>query len=453
MNPENKLKLLVVEDDPLFGGVLLDVLEDAGYSARLAKSGGEALEAAVEDNFDLVLQDLNLPDSNGLDVLREILTIQPHCGSLVMTAYGSVDAAVEAIKLGAFDFLTKPFTMDALFQKISGFLELRQVQRSHGNPGGKGGSRSRIVTKSPAMMDVMKTVSLTAGSAAPVLIEGESGTGKELIAEAFHDGGARPDGPFIKVNCAAIPENLLESELFGVEKGAFTGADRSRAGLIEMASGGTLFLDEIGELPLHLQGKLLRVLEEKQISRLGATSFKQLDFRLVTATNRSLAEMVREETFRRDLYFRINVIHITLPPLRERKEDILLLLVHFLDKLFERNPLGKPTFSPEALELLIGYNYPGNIRELQNIVEMISLFHPGKVILKRHLPPELQKTYVAGSNFESFSLGKPLKEAVAEYEKKYIGRIVSQAGGQKAEAARILGISRKALWEKLNKIH
>jgi len=264
----SRVKLLVVEDDPLFGGALKEVITGAGYDLRLAVSGADALAAVAEESFDLVIQDIKLPDANGIDILREILFRQPHCGSLVMTGYGTIEDAVTAMKLGAFDFLTKPFPMELLFLKIESFLELKRLGQelpAHGELN----AFPEITTRSPAMLAALEMAAKVAQTSTSILLHGESGTGKELVAEAIHRLSPRHDGPFIAVNCAAIPATLIESELFGVERGAYTGADKGRSGYIEMAAGGTLFLDEIGELPLELQGKLLRVLQEKGVARVG----------------------------------------------------------------------------------------------------------------------------------------------------------------------------------------
>lgn len=443
------VKLLVVEDDPLFGAALKEVITGAGYELRLAANGAEALAAAAEESFDLVLQDIKLPDANGLDVLREILSRQPHCGSLVMTGYGSIEDAVTAMKLGAFDFLTKPFPMETLFLKIESFLELKRMGRVTSRPKNVS-AFPEITTRSPAMLAALEIAAKVAQTPASILLYGESGTGKELVASAVHRLSPRRQGPFVAVNCAAIPATLIESELFGVEKGAFTGADKGRAGYIEMAAGGTLFLDEIGELPLDLQGKLLRVLQEKGVARVGGTSFRSMDFRLVSATNRDLSDLAKRKEFREDLLYRINVVQVRLPPLRERREDIPLLLATFLDR-FCPAPSAKPEITPDALEILSHYSYPGNIRELRNIVERISLLHPGEKVNSHHLPPELQSHGLIGSTFETFAVGRPLKEAVTEYEKRYIEKVVDYAGGHKTLAAKMLGLSRKVLWEKLKK--
>lgn len=446
----DKVKLLIVEDDPLFGGALKEVLEGAGYQLRLAASGADALEAVAEESFDMVVQDIKLPDANGLDVLSEIMSRQPHCGSLVMTGYGTIEAAVKAMKLGAFDFLTKPFPMETLLLKIESFLELKSMGKQIGRHPEEKSPFSGIITRCPAMLAALEIAAKVANTPTPVLVQGESGTGKELVAKAIHEASPRREGPFIQVNCAAIPQYLMESELFGVEKGAYTGADKGRPGYIEMAVGGTLFLDEIGELPIDLQVKLLRVLEERGAARVGGTAFKSLDFRLVCATNRNLSDMVKRGEFRKDLFFRINVVLVNLPPLRERKEDIPLLIASFLDRVCP-NEADKPEFTPQVLDMLCQYGYPGNIRELKNIVERMTLLHPGAKLHMHHLPPEIQTPGVIGSTFEAFEVGKPLKEAVIEYERKYIEKVLHYAGGRKTLAAKMLGLSRKVVWEKLKR--
>ncbi|PKN12851.1 MAG: sigma-54-dependent Fis family transcriptional regulator [Deltaproteobacteria bacterium HGW-Deltaproteobacteria-4] len=443
----HNVRLLLVEDDPLFGKALQEVITGAGYNLRLAVNGAEALAVAAEESFDLVIQDIKLPDANGLDILREILFRQPHCGALVMTGYGTIDDAVKAMKLGAFDFLTKPFPMEVLFLKIESFLEMKGIDDKNG-PQKKSSAFNNIITRSPAMLAALEIAAKVAKMSTSILLQGESGTGKELVAAAIHQLSPRQKGPFVAVNCAAIPATLIESELFGVEKGAFTGADKGRAGYIEKAVDGTLFLDEIGELPLSLQGKLLRVLEEKGVARVGGTQVRSLDFRLICATNRNLHGMAKRREFREDLLYRINVVPVRLPPLRERSEDIPLLIARFLDQ-FSADPSARPELMPDALEILSCYSYPGNIRELKNIMEMISLLYPGEKINAYRLPGELQSPGVIGSTFEQFSVGRPLKEAVTEYEKRYIEKVVDYTGGHKTLAAKMLGLSRKVLWEKL----
>ncbi len=441
------LKLLVVEDDPLFGGAIVEALQDAGAVTRLATCGAEALEASLEETFDLVLQDIRLPDANGLEILRGILQKQPHASALVMTGYATVDSAVEAMKIGAFDFLTKPFPMEILLLKLHKVLEFKQMEKEINLLRSNGGHT--IISRSPAMAKLMEMATAVASTDASILLLGESGTGKELLTDFIHSKSRRFDKPCIKVNCAAIPDTLLESELFGVERGAFTGADRSRKGYIEAADGGTLFLDEIGDLPLHLQGKLLRILEEKKVSRVGGTKPYQANFRLISATNCDLKEMVREKSFREDLYFRLNVVPLGILPLRERREDIPLLIAHFQEVFSAKEGGEKVTFSPEALEILSRYDYPGNIRELKNMVEHLMILYPGRAIHPRHLPSLLQKDLKAGELFEQFSVDRPLREAVHEFEQRYIAKVLKNTGGNKSVAARILGLSRKVLWEKL----
>jgi len=445
-----KAKLLMVEDDRLLGDLLREALEEAGYQVRLARNGAEALEAVAEESFDLVLQDIQLPDANGLDVLEEILNRQPHWKALVMTAYATVDKAIKAMKIGAFDFLVKPFSMDVLFMKLQKVLEFRQMEKEIEALRG-GGEDGPLVSRSPAMAELQAMVKVVAPTDAAVLLLGESGTGKELLTDMIHGLSRRARKPCVKINCAAIPENLVESEFFGVERGAFTGADRSRQGYLEMASGGTLFLDEIGDLPLPMQGKLLRVLQEKTSSRVGGSQERSVDFRLIAATNCNLREMVAQKSFREDLFYRINVMPMTIPPLRERREDIPLLIACFQKRLAQAGVGGEVAFAPEALELLHHYDYPGNVRELKNIVEQLTIRFPGETVKARQIPVSLQKDSLVGSVFESFSVDKPLREAVVEFEERYIAKVLKGTGGNKTHAARVLGLSRQMLWEKIRR--
>lgn len=445
------LKVLIVEDDPLFGDSLREAVEGKGYLVRLATSGAAALEATSEEGFDLLLQDVKLPDADGLDILREIFARQPHCQALVMTGHASIELAVEAMKVGAFDFISKPFPMEVLFLKIERALDIRQLEQEVSMLRDAQNPLRRIVSRSPAMSSLLDKVKTVAATGTTVLLQGESGTGKEILAETIHALSPRNKGPFVAVNCAAIPESLFESELFGVERGAFTGADRSRAGYIEAATGGSLFLDEIGEMPLSVQGKLLRVLEERAVIRVGNTARRAVDIRLVAATNRDLRTMIERRHFREDLFYRINVVSFAIPPLRERREDLPLLVSHFQEQFNQSGAGGRLRFSPEALELLTSYDYPGNVRELRNILEKLLLFHGNEMIRRRHLPLEMQTPGYIGKHFETIEVGKPLKEAVAEFEQKYIGKVLRSVGGQKALSARILGVSRKVLWEKLSR--
>jgi len=442
-----KAKLLMVEDDHLLGDLMRESLEEEGYQVRLARNGAQALEAVTEESFDLVLQDIQLPDADGLDILDQILHRQPHWKALVMTAHATVDKAVRAMKIGAFDFLIKPFSMDVLFMKLDKVLEFRQLEKEIEALRG-GGEEGSLVSRSPAMAHLLDMVRAAAPTDATVLLLGESGTGKELLCDMVHALSMRRRKRCVKINCAAIPETLMESELFGVERGAFTGADRSRQGYVEMAAGGTLFLDEIGDLPLSMQGKFLRVLQEKKAYRVGGTKECATDFRLVAATNCNLREMVEQRKFREDLFYRINVMPVTIPPLRERREDIPLLIASFQKRLLQADVGRQVDFTPEALEILHHYDYPGNVRELKNIVEQLTIRYPGESIRARQIPVSLHKDSWLGSVFESFTVDKPLREAVAEFEARYIEKVLAGTGGNKSRAARILGLSRQMLWEK-----
>lgn len=442
------VRLLLVEDDPLLGESLHEALSKKGYQTRLAASGAAALSVCSDESFDLVLQDVRLPDADGLDVLGHILTKQPRCQALVMTGQGTVEMAVRAMKLGAFDFITKPFPVDVLMLKLERLLEFRSLEKQLALLTGSSAACARFITRSPAMRSVLDTIAIAAASEASMLLCGESGTGKELLAETIHSGSSRAAGPLVKVNCAAIPETLIEAELFGVEKGAYTGADRSRPGYLEAACGGTLFLDEVGELSLPVQAKLLRVLEGRVSTRVGGVTPCNLDFRLVCATNRDLRGMIATGLFREDLFYRLNVICLTVPSLRERREDIPLLIAHFID-CHARDEQKRINLAPDALEALLRLPYPGNVRELSNIIEHLSLLYPDQTIHERHLPIISAADPHLGTQFEKFTIGMPLKTATAEFERRYIDKVLSAAGGQKGRAATILGISRKALWERL----
>lgn len=445
------VKLLLVEDDPLLGEALHEALCRKGYQARLVTSGAEALSVSSDDSFDLVLQDVRLPDANGLDILSEILAGQPHCLALVMTGQATVEMAVRAMKLGVFDFITKPFPVDVLLLKLERLLEFRSIEKQLADLTGKSGPKTRIITRSPAMQAVLDTIAVVAASEASVLLTGESGTGKELLTEMLHAMSLRSSGPLVRVNCAAIPETLIEAELFGVEKGAYTGAETSRPGYLEFAHGGTLFLDEIGELAPAVQAKLLRVLGERTATRVGGTSLYDLDFRLVCATNRDLRAMVAEQEFREDLYYRLNVISLHVPPLRERREDIPLLVAHYIDR-FAKDRQSRIRLTPEALESLLLLPWHGNVRELANLIEQLSLLYSGQQIYQRHIPRSETGGQQLGTIFEKITVGKPLKEAVAEFERRYIQRALDSTGGRKSRAAEILGLSRQALWDKLREI-
>ncbi len=444
------IKVLLVDDEPLLGKPLQRALEGNGFKVRLAVSGAEALEAINQERFDVLLEDLRLPDADGMDIMKEVLRKNSHCKALVITGHGTIKIAVEAMKNGAMDFVTKPFSMDSLLTKLKRCTEIKLLEQELDETVPDDISNG-IWGHSPPIMDMLKVTRLVATTDSTVLITGESGTGKELLAQYIHDHSPRRTKACIQVNCAAIPINLFEGELFGVERGAYTDAHCSRAGYLQAAEGGTLFLDEIAELPLAVQAKLLRALDEKTIYRVGGNKSYRVDFRLIAATNRNLHHMVGEGLFRNDLFFRLNVVPITMPPLRERKEDIPLLMALF-QKRFQKAGKGSGvSFSPEALESLCDYHYPGNVRELKNLIEHLCTIYPGETIKKRHLMATMYDSNLVGQVFESFSIGKPLKEVVAEFERKYIHKVMESVGGHKARCAHILGLSRKVLWERIKK--
>ncbi len=462
--PEERT-VLVVDDEANMRKVLSAHLRRDGFRVLTANDGQEALELMSHGPVDVVLSDLRMPRLDGLGLLRALNEHHPALPVVLLTAHGTVDTAVDAMKLGAFDYLTKPFDRDELrvvIRKASAASELRSTEPEP-EPHGRYG----MIGRSGALEDVFKTIDKVAFSPSTVLIVGESGTGKELIASAIHKNSERHDKPYIRINCAAIPRDLIESELFGYERGAFTGAVTSKPGRFELADGGTLFLDEIGTIPLEMQVKLLRVLQEHEFERVGGVSTTRVDVRLVAATNVDLSAEVGAGRFREDLYYRLNVVPIHLPPLRERREDVELLVSHFVDKYRER--LNKPVseVSPEALESLVRYDWPGNVRELENVMERAVLFAEGSRITVDALPnafrpnafrPESEPESAAAfaPKLEPVPEGHPvgpLKDIVRQHtetlEKELISRALEETGGNVTQAARRLEISRKSLQNKM----
>lgn len=442
-------KILIIEDEGSQRMLLREFLEERGYTVDEAETGEEGIKKVKKMAFDVVLIDIRLPDISGIEVLKEIRKINLEIKAIMITAFQDVKLVVESLKNGAFNYLVKPINLEELLINIRKAQEnlrlerevkvLRTIVRPERLKG--------IVAESYAMKQVADIAIRVAGSSSTVLITGESGTGKELIARLIHEKSQRKNGPFVAVNLAAIPESLIESELFGYEKGAFTGADREKPGLIERAHGGTLFLDEIGELPLPLQVKLLRVIEEKEIQRLGGLKPKKVDFRLLTATNRDLEEMVKAGTFRDDLFYRINVIHIHIPSLRERKEDIPYLLEHFLKIYSAREAKKIKGFTREAYELLLRYHYPGNVRELENIVERAVVLSQGEYITTEELPLSLRKE-IFPQEQEFLSLD----ERIEAIERSIILEALKRNNWVKTRAARELGISERVLRYRIQKL-
>ncbi|MBW2064049.1 MAG: sigma-54-dependent Fis family transcriptional regulator [Deltaproteobacteria bacterium] len=446
-----KNTILVVDDDPAHRTMLRTLLTGWDYQVTEADDGSTAIERVREQAFDLILMDIRMIKISGLQALAEIKAFNPAIPVIIMTAYSSVETAVEALKKGAYDYLTKPLDFDELrliIDRAMDHRKLKEENRLLRESLGSHFDRQNIIGRSAAMSSLLKTVAQVAPTEATVLLKGESGTGKELIAGAIHFNSLRKDGPFVKLNCAAITETLLESELFGHERGAFTGAHRRKEGRFVQAHGGTLFLDEISEMSLSMQVKLLRVLQEREITRVGGEDVIKVDVRIIAATNKDLMEEMAAGRFREDLYYRLNVVTLTVPPLRERKEDIPLLAQHFLHMFAERNRKQIKGFTPQAMDWLLKYDWPGNVRELMNAVERGVVLSRSDYLDIQDLPLDIQNRPGDGSVREDLPLGDlPLEEV----EKATILKTLELARGNKSEAARRLGITRRTLHKKLKK--
>jgi DNA-binding NtrC family response regulator len=447
-----KLSTLVVEDGQSQREILRDFLSDEGYDVVEAENGDKAIEAVKNGYFDLVLLDYKMPEKDGMTVLEEVKDINTEIDVIMMTAYGSVDTAVRAMKAGAADYIIKPIELDELRILIGRIAERRTLRKENEilreELRGKGVTTDQIIFKSAAMSEVVNLSGRVANSSATVLIQGESGTGKELLARLIHNLSPRSERPMIVVNCAALSENLLESELFGHEKGAFTGASRRRIGRFEEADGGTLFLDEIGELSPAVQVKLLRFLQEREFQRVGGNRTIRSDIRIISATNRNLQGEVKDGTFREDLYYRLNVVTIAVPPLRERKEDLSPLIDHFLRRFAIENGKEIQGISSDARDLLLRYDYPGNVRELENIIERAVVITRGPVITSRDLPFSRNSIHLHMSEVKTW---RSLKESVEDLECKMIQRALEETANHQTKAANLLGISERMLRYKLKK--
>lgn len=426
------LRVLVVDDEPSVCRSLSMVLERFGFEVTTAQDGHEALRRFRRELQDLVIADLKMPGMTGLDLLREIKRTSPGTPVVLLTAFGTVETAVQAMKEGAFDFLQKPFDVEQLKDVVSRALRPREDQ----------GVERPIIARSQRMLELLDMAREAAQSVAPVLITGESGTGKELLARYIHAQGPRREGPFVAVNCAAIPEGLLESELFGYERGAFTGAVGQKKGKFELAHKGTLLLDEVSEMPVALQAKLLRVLQEGEVDRIGGARPVKVDVRPIATSNRDLPQRIKEGKFREDLYFRLNVIHLHVPPLRERREDIPLLARYFLEKYAAAN--GRPVreLSAKAVKALLDYHWPGNVRELENVIHRAVLFSRGERIEEKDL--KLEAGAIAAEGPSPF-----LDLNLREVEKKLVLLALERAGGNRTEAAKLLGVSVRTVRNKI----
>ncbi|MCA9671145.1 MAG: sigma-54-dependent Fis family transcriptional regulator [Myxococcales bacterium] len=441
--------VLVVEDDAAMRELVVESLADEGYEVLSAGGGREGVKKVRQHHVDLVVTDLRMPDMEGLDMVRELRTLEGTPAVITVTAFGSVDTAIKAMKLGAFDYITKPFEIDQLLIAVDRALRDRQlhdeVKRLREEVRDRYGW-GNIIGRSQAMNEVFELIRRVADSPVTVLITGESGTGKELVARALHYSSYRKDGPFVAVNCAAIPSQLLESELFGYKRGAFTDAHADRKGMLVEASGGTIFLDEIGELPSHLQAKLLRVLQEREVKPLGATKPVSIDVRFISATNRALEEMLGSGDFRQDLYYRLNVVQIGLPPLRDRPDDILPLASHLLERAAERAGKTAGGIAPDAAKVLLAYQWPGNVRELENVIERAVALSQNERIQLGDLPRQL----VERPAEDLLSGASARRLTLAELEQQYIVRVLAEEEGNKTRAAQRLGLDRKTLYRKLD---
>jgi DNA-binding NtrC family response regulator len=450
------ITIMVIDDEPLMRMTIQDALVAEGYKVVTAETGENGLTFFREKQTDMVITDLKLPDMDGIQILREVKTFSPETQVILITAYGSIDSAVTAMKEGASDYLTKPFSIDELLLIIRRILRIRELEEENLSLRKKVEERyglEGLVGRSPQMLKIYDLIETVSQTDTTVLVYGESGTGKELVANAIHLRSPRKRNPFVKVNCAALPETLLESELFGHEKGAFTGALKQRKGRFEMADRGTLFLDEIGDISPAVQVKLLRVLQEREFERVGGNETLSVDVRLVCATQRDLKEAIRRGAFREDLYYRLNVVSIHLPPLRERREDIFLLADHFIKKYSEKMGKEITGFSEDAKTLLLRYSFPGNIRELENMIERAIALIKGKIIQAEDLPEEVcGGTSRIQTICEKVRASKPLGQAVNLFEKEYIQSVLESTKGKKGQAAEILGVSRKTLWEKIKEL-
>ena len=445
----NRFHILVVDDEPVQREMIGGFLKKQGFEVIAADSAERALEFFRQDAFDLVLTDQKMADMSGLELLQAVHTINPETPVILITAFGTIEAAVAALKHGAIDYLTKPLNLDELLYRIRQVSDRYRIINENRELREALQDRHRIegiIGESGPMLEVLSIVRRVAPSEATVLIRGESGTGKELIAKAIHFGSPRARGPLVKVNCAALPEALLESELFGHEKGAFTGALSSRQGRFELANGGTIFLDEIGDLPLHLQAKLLRVLQEREFEKVGSSRPVRVNVRIMAASHRPLEDLIKAGQLREDLYYRLNVVTIFIPPLRERRSDVALLLDHFLRQYAEKNGKTIRGLTPEGRDILLRYDYPGNVRELENIIERAVVLTRDDVIGSGDLPLTVQELEVADGDRET-----NLTVAVEALERRMIRDALARSDGIQTRAAELLGMGERALRYKLIK--
>ena len=453
-----KQRILVVDDEESIREFLEIMLRKEGYEVTTAEDGAAALEVVKKKSFDLIISDLQMPNKTGLELLRDVRDIAPATVFMMITAFGTTETAVEAMKMGAYDYITKPFKIDEVRINIANALRSQHLEtenRSLKRVLEQEYSFQNLVGNSDPMHKVFDMIKRVSQAPTNVMITGESGTGKEVIAKAIHFNGPLKDKPFIPINCGAIPENLMESEMFGHKKGSFTGAVSDKVGLFEAADGGTIFLDEVGELPLTIQVKLLRAIQERIIRKVGAVDDTSINVRIIAATNRNLEDMVEEQTFRQDLYYRLNVINITAPALRERKDDIPLLANFFLKKFNERLGKNISGISVEAMESMKKYNYPGNVRELENVIERTVALESGATILPESLPPFVNtpngRKMAGAGEIEIGDDGIDLDKVVGQIEKELLVKAIHAANGVKKKAAKLLNITFRSMRYRVEK--
>jgi len=444
--------ILVIDDESIQREILAGYLKKKGYKIFSASSGEEGITIVKNNLIDIVLSDFKMPDKTGFEVLEEIKLLNPEINFIMITAYGTIQNAVQAMKTGAYDYLSKPVDLDELDLMLERIFEHQKLKSENVYLKTQLQEKykiSSLITHSPKMEEVLSIAARVAGSKATVLITGENGTGKEVLAKAIHYISPRKDGPFVPVNIPALSESLLESELFGHEKGAFTGAEKMRIGRFETADKGTIFLDEIGDIPLSIQVKLLRVLQEHQIERVGGTSHLEIDVRIIAATNQNLEKKILDGTFREDLFYRLNIVAVKIPPLRDRREDILPLTEYFMEKYRVENNKEKFELSKETADILLKYNYPGNVRELENIIERAVVLARGNFITQSDLPGNVR------GYLPEFELPQPgsgeLNEQVEALEKRLIFDALKESKGNQTKAGKLLGITERNLRYKLKK--
>ncbi len=454
-------KVLVVDDEESIREFFEIMLKREGYEVSTAANGAEGLDRLKKERFDLVISDIQMPEMSGMELLQAAKEVDPELVVLMITAFGNTETAVEAMKLGAYDYVQKPFKIDEVKIIIRQALEKRSLRMENALLKRELGTKyafDNLIGSAPPMLRIYEMVKRVANTKSSVLITGESGTGKELIARAIHFNGPLKDLPFVTVNCGAIPENLMESEMFGHKKGSFTGAIADKKGLFEVANGGTIFLDELGELPLPMQVKLLRVIQEGTFKRVGGTEDITVDVRVISATNKTLDAEVRAGRFREDLFYRMNVIQIHCPPLRERREDVPMLANHFLEKFAKSLGVEVKRIGNEAMDVLKKYHFPGNVRELENIIERTVALEPGNTILPESLPRHLLDAQqpsagpLDANKIEILSdQGIDLEKLTADFERTLLTKALQQAGGIKKRAAKLLGISFRSMRYRVDK--